>query len=228
MIVPPHVVESLPFPSGISTYPDAGVNSVLTVPLKINPIALRGPWQQGYALDLHTISSTFLGTDSYGHDQFDTKRSEIGELLYRLKYGGDQTTLDPIADTVTEFLRSRNIGIDALIPVPPSNTARQVQPVAEIARKVCERTGIALCDTGVTKVRKTEELKDVFDFEKRATVLANAFAVDRVLTEGKRLLLFDDLYRSGATVTTITNLLTSEGHASAVVLLTLTRTRSKS
>jgi predicted amidophosphoribosyltransferase len=76
-----------------------------------------------------------------------------------------------------------------------------VQPVTEISRKVCERTGIPLCDTCIKKVRRTAQLKDVFDFEKRAAVLKDAFAVDRTLTEGKRLLLFDDLYRSGATVT---------------------------
>ncbi len=200
---------------------------ILTLPVKTNPIRLLGAWQQGYALDLHTTTSTFLGTDSFGHDVFDTKRSEIGELLYRLKCGRDRTTLEPIADTVTEFLRGWNIGIDALVPVPPSNIARQVQPVAEISRKVCERAGIALCDRCVSKVRRTAQLKDVFDFERRAAVLADAFAVDRALTEGKRLLLFDDLYRSGATVTAITNLLASEGHAATLFLLTLTRTRSR-
>jgi hypothetical protein len=77
----------------------------LTVPLRINPITLLGAWQEGYALDLHTTGSTFQGTDSFGHDLFDTKRSEIGELPYRLKCGRDRTTLDPIAGTVTEFLR---------------------------------------------------------------------------------------------------------------------------
>jgi hypothetical protein len=68
------------------------------VSVKTNPIKLHGVWQGGYALDLHTIGSTFLGTDSFGHDVFDTTRSEIGELLYRLKYGRDQTTLAPIAE----------------------------------------------------------------------------------------------------------------------------------
>jgi competence protein ComFC len=151
----------------------------LTVPLKINPIRLLGAWQEGYALDLHTTSSTFLGTDSIGHDVFDTKRSEIGELLYRLKYGRDRTALEPIADTVTEFLRGWNTGIDALVPVPPSNTGRRVQPVAEISRQVCERAGITLCDTCIKKVRTTAQFKDVFDFEKRAAVLTDAFPVDR-------------------------------------------------
>jgi predicted amidophosphoribosyltransferase len=97
-----------------------------------------------------------------------------------------------------------------------------------MARAVCERTGITLCDQCVKKIKSTAELKDVFEFEKRAVALKDAFAVDQSLTEGKRLLLFDDLYRSGATVTAISRSLTSDGRAAAVFLLTLTRTRSRS
>ena len=201
---------------------------VLIVLVKINPMELPGDWHGGYALDLHTISSTFLGTDSFGRDVFDTTRSEMGELLYRLKYGRDLTTVASIAETVTEFLWGWNPGVDALVPVPPSKTVRQIQPVLEIARAVCERAGIPLCDQCINKIKDTGELKDVFEFDKRTAALKGAFAVDRGLTEGKRLLLFDDLYRSGATVTEISHNLTSDGHAAAVFLLTLTRTRSRS
>jgi hypothetical protein len=34
--------------------------------LETNPRRLRGPWDGGYALDVHTRSSTFLGYDQYG------------------------------------------------------------------------------------------------------------------------------------------------------------------
>lgn len=61
--------------------------------INISPIKLPGNWFEGFALDLHTISSEFLGYDEYGHEVFDTKRSEMGELLYRLKYGSDKSVL---------------------------------------------------------------------------------------------------------------------------------------
>jgi len=54
--------------------------------VEINPKIITGCWTEGFALDFHTLSSEFIGDDEYGHPQFDTKRSEIGELLYRLKY----------------------------------------------------------------------------------------------------------------------------------------------
>jgi|GEM_PF-4539374 len=48
--------------------------------------------------------------------------------------------------------------------------------------------------------------EDAFDFAKRTEILDWAFAVDVAKTTGKRLSLFDDLYRSGATVSAITRL----------------------
>jgi hypothetical protein len=48
----------------------------------INPIPITGPWDEGFALDSHTVSSRYLGDDAYGNPQFDTIRSPIGELLF--------------------------------------------------------------------------------------------------------------------------------------------------
>lgn len=44
---------------------------------------------------------------------------------------------------------------------------------------------------------------------------------------GKRILLFDDVFRSGATMNSITAALYDQGGAAEVCALTLTRTRSK-
>ena len=62
----------------------------------INPKPLHGPWATGYALHVHSTGSEFLGYDQYGHEQFDTKRTEVGELLYRVKYKGDDAALDEL------------------------------------------------------------------------------------------------------------------------------------
>jgi predicted amidophosphoribosyltransferase len=65
----------------------------------------------------------------------------------------------------------------------------------------------------------------VFDFAKRTEILNGAFTVNVPKTKGQRLLLLDDLYLSGATVSTIAQLLMTAGAARAVYLLTLTQTR---
>lgn len=36
----------------------------------INPIKLNGIWDEGYALNYHTISSVPIGADSYGHMRY--------------------------------------------------------------------------------------------------------------------------------------------------------------
>jgi predicted amidophosphoribosyltransferase len=195
------------------------------VPVKINPHKLRGPWSDGYALDIHTTSSTMIGHNAFGHPVFDTARSPLGELLYRLKNRGDETVIPEIVDTAASFLNGWRVGIDAVVPVPPSHTARKHQPVIAVTKALSDGLGIPLCEGCVTKVKSTGQLKDVFDFAKRTEILNGAFAVDVAKTKGQRLLLLDDLYRSGATVSTIAQLLMTTGAARAVYLLTLTQTR---
>ncbi len=197
------------------------------MPVEINPRKLRGVWQDGYALDVHTTSSVFVGYNSFGHPEFETTRSPLGELLLKLKYRGDRSVVQPIAEAVVAFVRSWNPGADSIIPVPASNTVRKNQPVLEIATAVSALAGMRLCPECISKVKKTDELKNVFDFQKRSAILKQAFVPDRALTEGRRLLLFDDLFRSGATATAVTESLICAGGASAVFLLTLTRTRSR-
>lgn len=114
---------------------------------------------------------------------------------------------------------------DAIIPVPPSNITRKSQPVIVVATALAERLHVPVCTECLTKTKRTAQLKDVFEYDKRREALKGAFGVSPMLTTGKNLLLFDDLYRSGATVSVITELLKGEGKAKAVYLLTLTETR---
>lgn len=195
--------------------------------VEIHPRKIRGKWAEGYALDLHTTSSEFLGYDGYGHPQFETVRSELGELLYKLKYRADPSAVDLIAETAAEFLKEKwRIDVDLIVPVPPSDTSRKRQPVLEVATAISERIGIELCLDGVVKVKQTPQLKNVFDFKERIAALEGAFTVEKAKIQGKRVLLFDDLFRSGATMNTITECLMTDGGADVVYALTLTRTRS--
>ena len=195
--------------------------------VKIDPLKLTGPWADGHVLERqHTISSEFIGHDSNGHAQFDTKRSELGELVFRLKNRSDRATLDPIADTAAEFVLASGIQFDAVVPVPPSRR-RAFQPVIEIATALGARLATPVLLSVVSKVKETPELKDVFDFGERQKLLEGAFAVDEKDAKGQRLLLVDDLYRSGATAAIVAKELMGAG-ASAVYFLAMTKTRTRS
>lgn len=86
--------------------------------LSTNPICLLGPWNGGFALDFHTINSQYLGDDAYGHPQFDTTRTPIGELLYRLKYGSDKTAIKALGQVAAEFVENHNWNLNLIVPVP--------------------------------------------------------------------------------------------------------------
>jgi predicted amidophosphoribosyltransferase len=185
---------------------------------------IHGTWRKGYALDLHTISSTLLGYDAFGRMQFDTKRSEIGDLLYKLKYNHDMRVVPEIVEAVEKLLKAWNPMVDILVPVPPS-TPRKVQPVLVRAKTISQQLHIPLANC-VSRVRDIPQLKDVLDRNERVKLLDGLHKVDTSATQGKRVLLFDDLYRSGATMNAITAELYGKGKASEVFALTITRTRS--
>ena len=88
--------------------------------MQLNPRPVRGAWDDGYTLDLHIRSSEFVGYNEYGHPQFESTRTELGELLYRLKYKADSSCVAPIAQVACEFVRGWNPEVDVIVPAPPS------------------------------------------------------------------------------------------------------------
>jgi len=191
----------------------------------ISPRKLAGKWTTGYAPDMHTTSSTSLGDDEYGRPQFDTQRSEIGELLYRLKYGSDKSVITVITETAADFVRKQKWAIELVIPVPPSRVGRAYQPVSALSKALAVQLGVGFCADCVVKVKNTPELKEVYELDKRLALLQGAYAVTRAKVASKKVLVFDDLYRSGATLNSVCEALTDQGRVKTIYVLTLTMTR---
>ncbi len=196
---------------------------------KIKPMRIPGNWREGYALDYHTLKSEFLGYDPAGHPIFETTRTEVGELLYQLKYGKDPSVAKSLGNRLVEiigdFIAAWNPGLNLIVPVPPSRQ-RNSQPVWRIAYGLSDRLKIPLCRGCVVKAKRTPELKNVFEYETRLKLLDGAFTVKRSALEGQTVLLFDDLYRSGATLNAVAALVRREGKVADVYALAVTRTRS--
>ena len=193
--------------------------------IEIHPKEIKGAWDIGYVLDVHTISSTMIGYNEFGHPEFDTQRSPLGELVYRLKYKGDKNAVGAIVGAVVSFLRSRNMRADVIVPMPPSKSQRAYQPVMEIATALSKELGIALDNTSLSKTKATPQMKDIGDFSERVAALESAFTVGKNL-DGKTILLIDDLFQSGATMNVAAQTLKQQGHVKAVYVIALTRTRS--
>lgn len=163
----------------------------------INPLKIPGRWREGFALDYHTIASTYVGDDEHGHPQFHTVRSELGELLYGLKYKSDQASIEPLANAAADFLKTWQPGVELLMAVPATRQ-RAVQPVSLILQAVSALLGIPASVGAVRRVKDLPELKNVYDFHNRTQLLKNAYSIEQATVGGRKVLLMDDLFRSGA------------------------------
>lgn len=186
---------------------------------------LTGRWRKGYAFDLHTLASTYLGPDAYGHDQFENERSEMGKLLYQLKYRGDRGAIGKIIDLLKGI---RGIDkFDFLMPVPPSKE-RAFQPVEAIVEALGAQRGVPVLIGYLKKQRFGAELKNVDTHEQREKALKETIKIASTKNiSGKSILLIDDLYRSGATLNACCAVLEEQARVDSICVLTMTKTRSK-
>ena len=188
-------------------------------------IDIKGNWHKGLAFDVHTLSSTYLGVDGAGYDRWESTRSEMGELVYQLKYRGRKANIEKIADLISKKIKGLET-FDAIIPIPPTNRNRAIQPVMEIAKELGRRKRVKVLDI-LEKEKTDKEIKNVDDPKERKALLKKAMKLSgNHDISGKKVLLLDDLYRSGITLQVATDLLYKKAKVDTVCVLTLTKTRS--
>jgi len=177
------------------------------------PQRLLGPWEQGWALDLH---SYFLKETQ--------QLTEMGRLVHKYKYHGRIDLADRLADRILALMEQHPElkAIDGIVPVPPS-TERLYDPVNLLGQVLARRLGVPLLSGALRKTRTTDRQKDMRTRAQKRANVAGAFAVQSNV-RGKSLLVLDDLYDSGETLREITRVLKRAG-ARSVKVLTLTRTR---
>lgn len=219
--------------------------------MNINPQLLPGHWKEGYALDLHTLSSTpkeWESTRKITHieiidgkpvpvqieipdkvTKWDTVYTPIGEEMNHLKYWNQIHRAKLIAQCAADFLLSKMPvwKIDLIIPIPPSDTTRPFQPVNEIVNHLCRLCNLPADFNSLKKLKSTAQLKQIESPAERKEILKNAFAVHPPTLWSKNVLLFDDLYRSGSTLNAACDIIQNQASAKAVYVLTITKTRSK-
>lgn len=166
-------------------------------------VALRqvfGPWDLGWVLAKHTLSSTYLGDDQYGHARFETVRSEVGEATFRLKYRQAWDQVEPLAATLVEQIYPRFDNVGLIVPMPAS-TARARQPVTEIAVAVGRRVGKPVF-TGLLLKDAGPSLKNVYGKEEKLAAMKDRLrVVNEISNDGRwNVMLIDDLFDSGASM----------------------------
>ena len=201
-----------PEPSNHQTIePSNGDDPVSAYLSRSHPRPLAGPWRAGWALGFH---SSFAGSD--------WRRSGVGEMTFRLKYREDQSALRPLVDEALGLCREHPelVEADALVPVPPS-AKRLVDPVEQFCNKLSPALGLPVWSV-LTKTRPTKPQKEMRTLAQKRANVAGAFVATSEV-RGRRVLVIDDLYDSGATLEEVFRTLAKAG-ASRVNVLTLTRT----
>jgi ATP-dependent DNA helicase RecQ len=177
-----------------------------------HPRSLKGPWLAGWALDFHSR-----------YDGDVASRSAIGELVFRYKYNGERQLANELASRWIELLHIHPElpQANAIIPVPPS-TQRDFDPVTHLAKSLAEQLNIAALLNVLIKTRTTRPQKEMTALAQKQANVVGAFALKGDV-RGQRVLLIDDLFDSGATLSEAARVLT-RGGAASIVVLTLTKT----
>jgi len=193
--------------------------------MEVNVKELEGIWDKGFSLDKHTISSTPIGYNDYGHMQFDTIRPEAGEALFQLKYRSDFTQILIIASQMYESLAEKYPFVSFIVPMPASKQ-RQRQPVTEIARSLANLMKVPCLDEFLIKNKATPAMKDIDGRDEKVKTLENAFSINDTLRDGLYdVLVVDDLFDTGSSLEAATNVLKSCGKIQHVYVATVTRKR---
>ncbi|HAL61008.1 MAG TPA: hypothetical protein DCP08_01195 [Chloroflexi bacterium] len=177
------------------------------------PKPLQGLWHLGFALDFH---SRFEGDER--------RRTELGELTYRYKYGGEKRLAKVLSTRLADFIKKNAPFRDAdgIVCIPSTWKRRNYDPVPLLARHVAQEAGLPFFSDALEKVRYTDPQKELRTLAAKQRNILSAFMV-RGDVKGKRILLLDDLCDSGATLQEATRVLTIAG-AEEVLVLVLTKT----
>lgn len=169
--------------------------------MKVSIKEIHGVWDHGWVLDKHTLSSTYLGHDAYGHARYDTVRTEVGESTYQLKYQQDWSQIEPLARSLVDniFPKLNNVGF--IVPMPAS-TARNRQPVVEIVEALGKMVEKPVFTDILRKAVIGQALKNLHTKDEKMEAIGDSFSInDEIEGDGPwNVLIVDDLFHTGASM----------------------------
>ena len=196
---------------------------------------VSGSWKKGLVLDKHIISSECIGHDAQGKPKFNTIRTELGDIVYEIKYHRSygSTYLKVYneffpkfnaltSNHVKQFIIENNIN---LILGAPFSSKRTIQPVDLFCDFISNMTGIPYIKNAISK-KTTKPSKDMDLFEKKN--LYNQIEIDKSILkklDGLNILIIDDLYQTGTTLEACTKYLQQNLNYANVYVLGMTKTR---
>jgi ComF family protein len=151
----------------------------------------------------------------------------LRQAIHALKYDFHAVMADPLAELMVRAFPNTYLArrVDVAVPIPIHHSRlldRGFNQSEELARRFCKGVRLRLEPNALVKRRKTRHQVDLPQDE-RATNLEGAFAVaapERIA--GRRVLVIDDVFTTGATLNEAARVLRAAGAAS-VCAYTLAR-----
>lgn len=150
----------------------------------------------------------------------------LQQAIHCLKYKRDIILADALAGMLREAWQVYNLPGDLVIPVPLSSERlreRGYNQAGWLARGFAELAGLPYAPSGAVRLRHTVSQVGLSARQRRDNV-AGAFAGKSNVVAGRSVILVDDVYTTGATLTACAEGLRSAG-AARVWGLTLSRPR---
>jgi predicted amidophosphoribosyltransferase len=169
------------------------------------------------------MSSTYIGDNAYGYPEFENEYSEMGNLIHLFKYRGKYDLLFDIIELAKPFIESWEVlnNVDFVLPVPPSKS-RRYQPTQEIAAEIAALLNVGYSNEILEKLPSVES-KGLTPEEKQK--LQGSIIKTAQATKEHNMLLVDDLYKSGATITECIKVLRKDPKINKIYVLAMTKTR---
>lgn len=191
--------------------------------MKVSIKQIGGIWDLGYALDKHVLSSEFIGYNEFGHPEFNTTRTEVGESLFRLKYRGDWSQIQPLANELATRIFPKFKDVGFLVPMPASIT-RAKQPVTVLTIELGKMLGKPVYDNLLVKKSTGKQLKNVNTKAEKLEILKDSFSINDAIGGAGPLnaLLVDDLFATGASLEAACTAMRNYAKIRSVYVATLT------
>ena len=159
---------------------------------------------------------------------FDSARAEflylgcIKDAIINLKYFGKKYYAEYLSNFLYDVYVREAMNCDLVIPAPISKKSLKQRGFnqTELLCSAFEKHGLVVNTSAVRKVLETEN-QAALNFKDRQTNLTGAFkVVDKAAVKNKNILLIDDIFTTGATVSEISFTLKKAG-AKRVDVITL-------
>lgn len=153
-------------------------------------------------------------------------KETIRKILHDYKFNGCREYSSVLAFIICHYLDEPNIKLpqrfDMIVPVPLSEKRfreRGYNQSALVAQKVAKYFGIEYCEKALWRTRNTKKQSLAANKDERYLNVLGAFEADKEIVSGKRILIFDDIYTYGYTVSECVKAVKNAGAQKASALV---------